>query len=405
MTRKRSDAVITVKYAFAQIWLWALNAAAFVYITPILQVRGFSSMEIGVVNASRYIAVIVFQMVIADIAERFRARIPLKKMILFLGICSGATTLIFYVAKPGILGTVIIFVVFGATINCILPLLESLALQYMAAKRNISYNISRACGSASWAVSSLALGVFSDTFGVEQILLLQMTFAGLLSITAITFEKADVTKTLENYGEGGDMNGESLGFVQILKYYPKYRFFLIGIMLVFMSYGLSSLFLINVVERVGGNHSSYGMIEFILAISEIPTALLLVRFRKKMNIQYLMVFCALFNTIKTAGIAFSPNLAVLLASQIAECFGLGIFYAGSVFFVMEYISLKDSVKANSMINVAAVGVGESLAAIIGGGLMSAFGLDVLLCCAVACGITSIIVMGWMIKARTSYNSA
>ena len=44
-------------------------------------------------------------------------------------------------------------------------------------------------------------------------------------------------------------------------------------MFVFAAYNMNSTFLIDWIEGMGGNHADYGMAQFVLAMAEIPVAL------------------------------------------------------------------------------------------------------------------------------------
>ena len=52
---------ITVKYCFLQGGYWTLAAVAMAFTTPLLEAKGFSGTEIGILSAVKYLAVLIFQ--------------------------------------------------------------------------------------------------------------------------------------------------------------------------------------------------------------------------------------------------------------------------------------------------------------------------------------------------------
>ena len=57
---------------------WLMAAVCLGFMTPILQDRGFTSSQIGILIAVRCSAIIVSQIFISNIADFFADRIPLK---------------------------------------------------------------------------------------------------------------------------------------------------------------------------------------------------------------------------------------------------------------------------------------------------------------------------------------
>ena len=65
---------ITVKYCFLQGGYWTLAAVAMAFTTPLLEAKGFSGTEIGILSAVKYLAVLIFQMVLGSFADNMPKR-------------------------------------------------------------------------------------------------------------------------------------------------------------------------------------------------------------------------------------------------------------------------------------------------------------------------------------------
>lgn len=350
---KKKNAKLNIKYAILQMMFWTCAASAYAYLTQMLQYKGFTDGQIGVINAVKLFSTVVFQIIIGVFSDRHAERIQLKYIISVLTAVALLLTFVFYEYKLSFVQTVMLFIGFGATFTCISPLIDSLSIKYMNGGRNINYPICRALGAR------------------ERI------------------SAANITETRKT-------EVHTAGY--LLTTYPKYRWFLIGSAVMFMGYNVGTTFLINVFERLGGNNFHYGLAEFVMAVSEVPSAFLLIKFRKRISLDKIMMCCAVFMTFKNMFAAFSDNVWVIVISQGCEMLGFGLFYSGSVYLIEEMLSPADVVKGMSLINAFTVGVGEGIGALLCGWINSRYGLTVLMDSSVVISAVSIVCIVIMCRA-------
>lgn len=350
---KNKNAKLNIKYAILQMMFWTCAASAYAYLTQMLQYKGFTDGQIGVINAVKLFSTVVFQIIIGVFSDRHAERIQLKYIISVLTAVALLLTSVFYEYKLSFVQTVMLFIGFGATFTCISPLIDSMSIKYMNGGRNINYPICRALG----ARERIAAANITETRKTE------VHTAGYLLTT-----------------------------------YPKYRWFLIGSAVMFMGYNVGTTFLINVFERLGGNNFHYGLAEFVMAVSEVPSAFLLIKFRKRISLDKIMMCCAVFMTFKNMFAAFSDNVWVIVISQGCEMLGFGLFYSGSVYLIEEMLSPADVVKGMSLINAFTVGVGEGIGALLCGWINSRYGLTVLMDSSVVISAVSIVCIVIMCRA-------
>jgi len=350
---KKKNAKLNIKYAILQMMFWTCAASAYAYLTQMLQYKGFTDGQIGVINAVKLFSTVVFQIIIGVFSDRHAERIQLKYIISVLTAVALLLTSVFYEYKLSFVQTVMLFIGFGATFTCISPLIDSLSIKYMNGGRNINYPICRALG----ARERIAAANITETRKTE------VHTAGYLLTT-----------------------------------YPKYRWFLIGSAVMFMGYNVGTTFLINVFERLGGNNFHYGLAEFVMAVSEVPSAFLLIKFRKRISLDKIMLCCAVFMTFKNMFAAFSDNVWVIVISQGCEMLGFGLFYSGSVYLIEEMLSPADVVKGMSLINAFTVGAGEGIGALLCGWINSRYGLTVLMDSSVVISAVSIVCIVIMCRA-------
>lgn len=109
------------------------------------------------------------------------------------------------------------------------------------------------------------------------------------------------------------------------------------------------LFLVDRMEALGGNHFDYGMGQFVLALAEVPVVVGFYQLRKRFKLDHLMIICAVFCTLRAFATAFATTPTMLIWVQGLEILGFSIYYAGSVFYVMDNLPAQDCVKGASCV--------------------------------------------------------
>ena len=387
---------LNAEYAVLQMLFWSAAASAYGFLTLLLQFKGFSIKEIGIINSVKLLSTIFFQIIIGVISDKFAEKISLKSIISFLSLLSLIFTFILYKFPLSFFQAILLFIGFGATFTCISPLIDALSIVYNKGGRRINYVWARAAGSFAWAISSVLFGVFCDKYNANKLLIIQMILNGLMIILPLFMEKIRNESKDSNYIENSN-NLKVHSLFYILYNYPKYLCFLIGSAVMFMGYNLGTTFLINVFQHLGGSNTQYGLAGFVLAISEVPSAYIFLKLHKKVAVDKMMVCCAIFMTIKTAFATYCGNVNVIIIAQSCEMLGFGLFYAGSVYLVNSTIPNEDAVKGVSIINAATVGVGEGIGSFLSGIFKENFGLYGLMNSSVLVSLISIIFMIIMCK--------
>lgn len=382
---------LTLKYCSLQGTYWLLAAAGMAFITPILQDKGFGAVQIGWLSAVKFLSVIVFQSVLAVYCDRHPGRNRLKAVMGVMALVSIFAAYSLYMVDNSFVKAVFIFIAYGATVNCLSAIVDSLSLQYMNHGRQFFYGASRATGSLCWAFACVGLGIFADHYGNNAILLLQMAVTVIFMMVVILMDPVDYTEEeLQAAGQRRKGNRKkmisedteprvqptaqvhSAGYILI--HYPKYTLYLLVCVFLSMGYTLNTTFLVNRFTELGGTTGSYGMGEFVLALSEIPAALFIGKLMKRFSLEKLAFFSGVFCTLRAAAVTFAPTVVTIILGQALEIGGLSIYYVASVYIVKKFLPEGDVVKGVSFINTAMMGVGQSVAAFFSGILLENFGL-------------------------------
>lgn len=391
---------LNLKYALLQMAFWSSAASAYAFLTQMLLEKGFGNTEIGIINAVKLFSTMIFQVIIGSFADQYAKTVPLKYIISALSLASFLLTLVFYSTSLSFIGTLVLFIGFGGTFTCISPFIDALSVTYENHGYEIHYAWCRATGSIAWAAASVIFGIFCDRFGANSLLLLQAGLIAVMALIALCMERADEQeKQQKKQIHYEQERAHTVGY--LLRCYPKYVWFLAGSSIMFMGYNLGTTFLIQVMEQLGGTNAHYGMAEFVLAISEVPSAYIMVKCRKRISMDKMMLCCAVFMTLKNAFAAYAGNVEIIILSQSCEMLGFGLFYAGSVFMTGSMLPSCDAVKGVSLINAATVGIGEGAAAFFCGILKENLGLHGLMQTSVLVSAVSIVCMWIMCKMPVS----
>lgn len=384
MTEKK----LTVRYSVLQGFYWMLAALSIVYMVPILEDKGFSSIEIGCLNAFRYTVMIIFQPWLASFVDRHVEKISLLLIIKIMVAVGLFATTAFWLIGPAFSSTLILFFFFGMTICCLEPMINSVSLQYIHQGKNVNYTFARAVGAFTWAVFCVFAGRFADCLGAQNLLGLQVVLLVLIGVTMFFMEPLKKERNTAKSSFSSQVH--TVRF--LLRYYHKYVLFLFACMLIYMGYSMNTIFLIDKVVMLGGTHTDYGLSQFILAIAELPIMLCFSKFRRYVSLDRMMLLCALFCVLRAFCTAHAQNVEEIIAFQILEVFGLSIYYSGSIYFIMENLPEGDGVKGMALLSVATAGVGEMAASFVGGFIEAFYGVSALMSVSVVISVLGFFVM-------------
>lgn len=396
---KHSTKELNIRYFLLQVLFWGAAVVNYAYMTQILQSKGFTSVEIGVLNSAKLLVGVVFQIWLGAFADRTRYTIPLKYLIAVLSAGTGILTVVLYMAGHHFILMLIVSMGFGITFTTLQPLIDSLSMLYCSHGVYINYAKGRMGGSIAWAFLCVLAGLYCDWFGLKTFPLCGLFLVLLLASMACFMpwesirkqnlvsekrKKAQIDQTIAPHTVS-----------YLLMHYPAFTAFLIGSTVMFMGYNFGTTFLIDIFTGLGGSNTHYGISEFVMAISEVPSAVIILKLRRKIPIQWMMVCCAFFMTLKNLIPTYADNIAVVIAAQVCEMLGLGLYYAGSIFFIEENLPQVDIVKGTMLVSVATVGIGEGIAAFFCGIIRRQIGLYGLMKTGTFTNALSIIIFLWM----------
>ena len=386
MKREQSSQWLRIHYALIQSVYWIIQAIFMVFVVPLLRERGFESGQIGILLAVRSFTCILFQPCVAAFADKHANRIPLKYIISMIVAISLVTTGLFWKIRFGFLGSCIIFGFLGASITALSPLYNSLAMQYLEAGKDLKYSVARGFGSIAYALCCIVLGHIVDVSGVETTLLLQLWMLAFSLLIVVTFRTCPIPEQKNRVSD----KPHSTWYVIAAN--KSYSIFLLASVFLFIGNNMTTSFLVDVVDKLGGTNVHVGYCQFVLAAAEFPMALIFMKLKRRIGTQNIMRICAVFILVKIIGILAAPNLPVLIGVHVFQMLGAGLYWSGSVYYVNENVEAADRVKGQSLVAIFSTGIGSGIGSLISGWVSKNYGIDTLICAGAVCAGLGVLAM-------------
>lgn len=366
-------------------------AVSSIFIVPLLRVRGFDDSQIGVLIAIRSISAICISPVIASFLDRY-PKFQIKVMLLILLGINIVNTIIFQYVSLNFWGTVIIFIVLGATTNTMPSLHSAMAMKFNDKynQRKLVYSFGRGVGSVAYAVISLVLGMLVTESNYGLSLTIQIGL-DVFSILVLLLFPSYVVGERQKAADAGKQK-EAHGNLYLLKHYPRFTLFLIASVFVFVGYSMLNSFMIDVIMDRGGDSSDLGVSCFILGIAELPTALIFPKLKKKFGTRTLLNVSAVFATLKMIALYLSPNVVCVWLSQTLQMLGNGMYWPVSVHYVNETISEGDQVKGQALTVMSSVNIGAILGSSVSGKLLCYYNINQVIIFGILCSCVGMVCM-------------
>ncbi|MEG0756222.1 MAG: MFS transporter [Oscillospiraceae bacterium] len=368
-------------YMLLQMGFWAMFAGICAYQATLLQARGFTNSQVGVLVAVRCFAGVVFQPLLGSFADR-HPKIPLKLIVcLSLGLSFFASVAL--LLPMGMPGTVLLFVILGGFEISSYPLMDSMAVQFMNDGVPIRYSLGRGLGSLSYAFCCIFLSLQVGRFGVESTLYTHAALVLCEILLVFSFPTFHPEKPAETVFVATPQSVPSL-----LRSSPRFTLMLAGMTLGMAAVLPLSNFLINIMESRGGSPASLGYGLFLMAASELPAAFLFQKAYRQVGAAKILVVSMFFCTLKAVVLLLSGNMLVVMLAQPLQMLGYGLFTPASVFFVNDTVPPADRVLGQTLMMVASNGLGGVLGNFIADKTLDLGGSNLMLIVLIGCGIAA-----------------
>lgn len=358
---------LDLHYIALQAGFWAVFAAICGYQAALLQGRGFTNSQIGMLIAVRCLAGIFFQPLLGGWADR-HPNVPLKTIIdLSLALSLAVSLLFTFLPGMNFLFTAAVFVVLGGFEISSYPLMDAMAIQFIRAGVPIRYSLGRGIGSFAYAVTCILLGLLVKRHGAESVLLIHAALMVLEMALVWSFPTCTFCPQAADTPEARPHS-----IVEILRTNPRFSLMLLAILFSLTALIPLSNFLINILQAKGGGAEQLGLALFLMAASELPGSMVFARLRRRgIGSDRLLVLSLSFSAVKALALFLAPSVALILLAQPLQMLGYGVFTPASVYFVSESVPPADEVRGQTLMMVASNGMGGVMGSLLAGRALDA----------------------------------
>ena len=378
-----STTKLKYQYIFLQGSYYAGSTVFIPFAVFILQEQGFTNGQIGLLLGIRALVSVFFQPLFADIIVKYEHKISYNYFVALMIVASMILTVL-QMFNSSFIGAIVIFILYGVFTFGLSSFLDAMSTLYFHAGKKINYPVARAAGSFSFAIGVLLIGFLTSARSllIVQLLLFIPMLILILQIDELKgFAQADATPA-----------AKTLSLTALIKQYPLFGFFLVAIIFSFTGKEMAANFLIDVYRSLGGSSQTYGLGMFVLAMSEIPSALIFDKLTRKLGVYNLMIFSFFFAAVRVFLILLAPNLLVLNIAQAFQLIGYGLFWAGNVQFIRTVLPPAYTVKAQAIIGVCYLGVGSGVGSVLSGFILEQTNLTSLLTVASILSAVGVLVL-------------
>ena len=288
---------------------------------------------------------------------------------------------------PAEAGYSLIFLTLGILELNAYPLLDSMAVQFIAAGVDMSYSLSRGLGSLSYALACVACGQQAVRFGTESLLLTHMALL-VLMIAVVALYPAFPKDALQ--AQGGGERPHSI--LYILKSSRPFTLTLVSLFFTLAAIMPIVSFMVNLVSDRGGDEGHLGLALFLMGASELPAALLFTPLFRRFGAAGTLRMSICFMAVKPLLFLLAPGLSGLLLVQPVQLLGYGLFTPASVYYANANVFPVDQVKGQSIMMIASNGLGAMFGNFLAGYAIDWGGADAMLGMCLVFGVIGVLFM-------------
>ncbi len=359
----------TAFYAAIQVLYFFMLAIVNVYASAYLLNRGFSNAQIGIMLGIGNLGAVGIQLLSASVITRTGIRIG--KVMIGTGVIIAilALTLLLFPLRG--VAFCVVFVLIFMLAQSMMASVNSLYRGYHEQGTKINFGVARGFGSAAYSISSLCVGVMVQKFTPDILPGLYIVPCLLLCIVVFLFNAPNVT-------EQHQLNVTEREKRIFMREYPQFYLFFAGALCLSISHGFTETYLLQIIQRVGGDSTNLGVAMFISAMMELPAMLIYRRFADKIGNRRLLAFAGWMWAIKNFLIMLAPNVYFIYAAEVIQFGGYAMYVPAGIRYVAHTLPESAFLKGQALIG-SAFTAGYLVASFVGGPMIDFVGLGTTLC--------------------------
>lgn len=339
--------------------------------------RGLSNSALGVVTCIAQLLPMVLQPAVTSFAAARRG-MTTRKMLMLLTLPILVMAVVMLLA-PQSLGVIIAgYMLIFLMVNLITPYHNVLMVDFLTRGVEVNYGLGRGVGSGTFALATLVLGFVLE--GRDSVLIVPVIGGAmllqLLCVAAFRYPLPAV-ETVEE-------QREAVGRMAILRSRRDFVLLLGAVALLLGVHNVTNVYMVHVIDRVGGAESLMGIILGVSAVTELISMPLFPKLQRKFGITALLRFSAAFFVVRLVLLLLAPSGGFLYLAAVAQFASSGILLPAIVYYVAQTLTPEQQTNGQGMIHLAGYCLGPALitlgvgAVVDGSGIQAALGVMIAL---------------------------
>jgi len=370
---------LNLSYGTIQGTYWMYYGVIMSFASVFLLSKNYTNSEIGIILAAANILAVILQPLLADIADKSR-KVSLTDItgIITVGLLIATASLNIFITKSLILS--IIFIMLGAWLTVLQPLINSMAFYLSRSGYLINFGITRSGGSIAYAVLCAILGSLVTIYGIQAIPTTGIVILILLLLSLVITNKLYKRTAMDNSIDINiekNINNKEISLKDFVKRNKFFIIFTISIVLVFFQNSVFNSYLMQIITAVGGNSSQMGRLFSFMALLELPGLIFFSKLKKKFSCQFMLKVASVAFTFKVFLAFMATSVAYIYVAFLFQLISFPIFLSASVHLVDEVMEKGEAVKGQSFIT-GMMTLSSVFASLLGGAVLDLSGASLLL---------------------------
>ncbi|MBO7430470.1 MAG: MFS transporter [Spirochaetia bacterium] len=374
------------KYQLLQCSYYASHCVILSYAVYYLTIAGLSDRSIGLLIALICALSSIAQGAAGRLADR-STKLTWKRQLQVYAILEIILSIILFL-PGGSFATGVIFALLILFSMLMMPMVNAAGFHYKDAEKKVDFGIARGLGSLSYAITAFITGKLTVRCGPSMILYLNiLASVFLLCVTTSMPYFARVRQP-------GIKTEAAKPGKNLLRTYPVFFITAIGAMLFVFFNNMVAIYMLRIMERVGGDSGSMGTALAIAACAELPMLFLYSRLAKHVSALKLIVISGFFFSLKGILFIAAPNVQTIYAVQLLQSVSFGLLVGAKAHYADTCMAEEDKVTGQSVMTMTE-SLASVLASLTGGLLMGSGGIVLLLWCATGAAIAGTLLIGFI----------
>lgn len=362
---------MNMKYVMFQASYWMVFCVCVGFISLYLQAMGLLDAQIGVATAIFCGLTFLMQPVLGNLSDHYSA-LTWKRVTFGLTAAYFLVCLVM-IAVPHKLINVFLLGTLYFLGNLIAPFINSAHYHYSSRGYYINFGIARGAGSAAFAMLALIIGSVAQELGPRAIPVFGAAVSIILMLVTLWLPYLDSAPQ----STGHHAPHSRVNVVNFLRKYPTFSMMLLAVLLMYFSHNLLSIFLLQVVQSLGGDSSHLGTALALQASVEIPVLFGFSLLMRYFAVKKLMLFAGFGYIVRALMYLASGSIPMLYATQFAQMCSFAILAAASVYYTGIYVEEADQTTGQAFMT-SMMPASTVLASLTGGWILQYMSMSAML---------------------------